>query len=98
MDSFHKSFLREYKSLVDNSQNENKALVDKITSKGKDFVSSIYRTVNEFIHALFETMIAMYDPNQEGFLEELERDLDKMVLTKTVDSEVYFVLIVLSRI
>ena len=40
----------------------------------------------------------MYDPNQDGFLEDLERDLDKVVLSKTIDGEIYFVLIVLSRI
>ena len=40
----------------------------------------------------------MYDPNQDGFLEDLERELDKVVLSKTVNGEIYFVLIVLSRI
>lgn len=73
-------------------------MVEKIAAKGKDFVSNIYKGVNEFINALFETLIVMYDPNQDGFLEELERDLDKVVLSKTIDGEIYFVLIVLSRI
>ena len=73
-------------------------LVERIASKGKDFVSTIYKNVNEFIHALFETLIVMYDPNQDGFLEDLERDLDKVVLKETMDGDIYFVLIVLSRI
>ena len=72
--------------------------MEKIAAKGKDFVSNIYKGINEFINALFETLIVMYDPNQDGFLEDLERDLDKVVLSKTIDGEIYFVLIVLSRI
>ena len=72
--------------------------MEKIAAKGKAFVSNIYKGINEFINALFETLIVMYDPNQDGFLEELERDLDKVVLSKTIDGEIYFVLIVLSRI
>ena len=40
----------------------------------------------------------MYDPNSDGYLEDIERDLDKLLLQKTIKGEIYFVLIVLSRI
>ena len=69
-----------------------------IESKGREFVSSIYKGVNDFLHSLFETLLVMYDPNQDGFLEEIERDIDKILLQRTLGGEVYFVLIVLSRV
>ena len=69
-----------------------------IESKGREFVSSIYKGVNDFLHSLFETLLVMYDPNQDGFLEEIERDIDKILLQRTIGGEVYFVLIVLSRV
>jgi len=40
----------------------------------------------------------MYDPDIEGFLEDSERDLDKLILTKTVHGQTYYVLLVLSRV
>ena len=84
--------------MVDNTEKQNKALVDKIEAKGKDFVQNIYKGVNDFMHSLFETLLVMYDPNQDGFLEDIERDIDKTLLQRTIGGEVYFVLIVLSRI
>ena len=42
--------------------------------------------------------MVMYDPNSDGYLEDIERDLDKLLLHKTIAGEIYFVLIVLSRI
>jgi len=54
--------------------------------------------VNEFIHAVFEAILALYDPDIEGFLEESEKDLDKLIMTKTVQGQTYFVLLVLSRV
>ena len=98
LDTFKKVFLGHYKGMVDNTEKQNKALVEKIEAKGKDFVTNIYKGVNDFMHSLFETLIVMYDPNQDGFLEDIERDIDKTLLQKTIGGEVYFVLIVLSRI
>ena len=43
-------------------------------------------------------ILALYDPDIEGFLEEAEKDLDRLVLTKTVQGQTYFVLLVLSRV
>jgi len=54
--------------------------------------------VNEFIHAVFEAILALYDTDIEGFLEESEKDLDKLIMTKTVQGQTYFVLLVLSRV
>ena len=48
--------------------------------------------------AIFETMLAFYDPQIEGFLEDAEGDLDKIALTRTVFGQTYFVLLVLSRV
>ena len=42
--------------------------------------------------------MVMYDPNSDGYLEDIERDLDKLLLKQTIAGEIYFVLIVLSRI
>ena len=42
--------------------------------------------------------MVMYDPNSDGYLEDIERDLDKLLLQKTIAGEIYFILIVLSRI
>ena len=42
--------------------------------------------------------MVMYDPNSDGYLEDIEQDLDKLLLQKTIAGEIYFVLIVLSRI
>ena len=50
------------------------------------------------VHAVFETILALYDPHIEGYLEEVERELDKLVLTKTVTGQTYYVLLVLSRV
>lgn len=61
-------------------------------------MTQIYKGVNDFIHGLFETVMVMYDPNSDGYLEDIERDLDKLLLQKTIKGEIYFVLIVLSRI
>ena len=69
-----------------------------IESKGREFVTNIYKGINDFLHGLFETLLVMYDPNQDGFLEDIERDIDKILLQRTVSGEVYFVLIVLSRV
>lgn len=51
---------------------------------GKEFTLNVFLGVNEFVHAIFETILALYDPDIEGYLEEVERDLDRLVLSKTV--------------
>ena len=45
---------------------------------------NVFKGVNELVHAVFETILAIYDPHIDGYLEEMERDLDKLVLTRTV--------------
>ena len=65
---------------------------------GREFAIQVFKSVNEFVSAVFETLLALYDPNIEGFLEEAERDLDRLALTRTVFGQTYYVLIVLSRV
>lgn len=65
---------------------------------GREYVLAIFKAVNEFVHAIFETLIVMYDPQPEGYLEELERSLDKEILARTINGNVYYILLVLSRI
>ena len=65
---------------------------------GRDYVNSVFKQVNEFIHAVFETLIVMYDPEPQGYLEELERSLDEQILGRTISGNVYYILLVLSRI
>ena len=42
--------------------------------------------------------MALYDPDIDGYLEEVEKDVDRLVLTRTVAGQVYYVLLVLSRV
>ena len=39
-----------------------------------------------------------YDPHLKGFLEEIERDLDKLLVNKIIKDETYYILLVVSRI
>ena len=65
---------------------------------GKEFTLNVFKGVNEMVHAVFETILALYDPNIDGYLEEVEREIDNLVLTKTVTGQTYYVLLVLSRV
>mmetsp|Transcript_36208 Transcript_36208/g.47565 ORF Transcript_36208/g.47565 Transcript_36208/m.47565 type:complete len:111 (-) Transcript_36208:1150-1482(-) len=65
---------------------------------GHEFLISIFKSVNEFVSAIFETLLALYDPDIEGYLEDVERDLDRLALTRAVFGQTYYVLIVLSRV
>lgn len=56
----------------------------KIQKLGKDFTLGVFKAVNEFISAVFEAVLALYDPDIEGFLEDVEKDLDRLILSKTV--------------
>ena len=51
---------------------------------GNEFTINVFKGVNDMVHAVFETILALYDPHIEGYLEDVERELDKLVLTKTV--------------
>ena len=37
---------------------------------GKEFTLNVFLGVNEFVHAIFEAVLALYDPDIEGYLEE----------------------------
>jgi hypothetical protein len=65
---------------------------------GKDFALSVFKSVNDFVTAIFESLLALYDPYIEGYLEDVEKDLDRKVLTKTVTGQTYYILLVLSRV
>ena len=84
LDSFTNSFRGAYSEYVDTKDQNSKELLKKIHMMGRNAILKIFKGVNEFIYALFESLMAMYDPTGEGHLEEIERDLDKMVLKKTV--------------
>lgn len=87
-----------YAELVDSGSNDSKQLISKIQSMGREFAIQVFKSVNEFVSAIFETILALYDPNIEGYLEDAERDLDRLALTRTVFGQTYYVLIVLSRV
>ena len=84
--------------MVNSESGDNKQLVSKIQSMGREFALGVFKSVNEFVSAVFETLLAMYDPDIEGYLEDVERDLDRLALTRTVFGQTYYVLIVLSRV
>ena len=65
---------------------------------GNEFTLNVFKGVNEMVHAVFETILALYDPHIEGYLEDVERDIDKLALTKIVSGQTYYVLLVLSRV
>lgn len=65
---------------------------------GKDFTIGIFKSVNEFISAVFEAVLALYDPKIEGFLEDAEKDIDRVILGRVVHGQIYYVLLVLSRV
>ena len=98
IDKFGKAFTSSYKGFVDTESNDNRHLVHQIQQLGSEFTLNVFKGVNEFIHAVFECLLALYDPDIDGFLEECEHDLDRLVLTRTVQGQVYFVLLVLSRV
>ena len=98
LDFFQDQFAKVYAELVDSGSGDSKQLINKIQSMGREFAIQVFKSVNEFVSAVFETLLALYDPNIEGFLEEAERDLDRLALTRTVFGQTYYVLIVLSRV
>ena len=98
LDLFQDIFTRQYAEYIENESAGNKAIIEKIQSLGRDFTLNIFKSVNEFVTAIFETLLTFYDPEIEGFLEDAERDLDKIALTRTVFGQTYFVLLVLSRV
>ena len=51
---------------------------------GSEFALSVFKSVNDFVTAIFESILALYDPDIDGFLEDIEKDLDRKVLTRTV--------------
>lgn len=65
---------------------------------GPDFSLSVFKSVNDFVTAIFESVLALYDPDIDGFLEDVEKDLDRKVLSRTVQGQVYYILLVLSRV
>ena len=98
LDFFQDQFAKVYAELVDSGSNDSKQLISKIQSMGREFAIQVFKSVNEFVSAIFETILALYDPNIEGYLEDAERDLDRLALTRTVFGQTYYVLIVLSRV
>lgn len=73
-------------------------MIGKIESMGREFAISIFKSVNEFVSTIFETLLTFYDPEIAGFLEEVEKELDCLALTRTVYGQTYYVLLVLSRV
>ena len=59
-------------------------MIKKITQMGSEFALGVFKSVNDFVTAIFESILALYDPDIDGFLEDLEKDLDRKVLTRTV--------------
>ena len=72
--------------------------MDRIKSKGDDFCTRIFENVKSFQAAIFETIIWFYDPNFAGILENIEREIDRTLCEKIVKGQVYFIMLVFSRI
>ena len=58
--------------------------MDKIRTKGDDFCSAIFENVRKFHAALMETVIWFYDPNYKGVLENIERELHRLITDKII--------------
>lgn len=98
LQSFQQAFSKVYADFVDSETTDQRQLVQRIEKLGTQFTLEVFKGVNEFIHAVFEAILALYDPDIEGFLEESEKDLDKLIMTKTVQGQTYYLLLVLSRV
>ena len=83
---------------MDNEEIDNSQDTQKIHHKDEQFILNVFEGVNEFVKAIFETILALYDPDVNGFLEDVEADLTRLAIEKTVQGEIYCVLIVLSQV
>lgn len=98
MDLFQELFSNVYANLVDTDSNVSGDLVGRIESMGREFAISVFKSVNDFVNAIFETLLTLYDPEILGFFEDIEKNLDRVILARTVFGQTYYVLLVLSRV
>jgi len=52
----------------------------------------------EFKQAFFESFLFFYDPNLKGILEIVETDIEKLIVYKIVEGDLYYIILVLSRV
>ena len=72
--------------------------MERIKSKGEDFCLNVFENVKIFQQAILNSLIYLYDPNFKGVLESVERELDHTLCEKMMHGQVYFILLVFSRI
>ena len=99
VNKFRNTFSKNYSCLVETSTASSKhELMDRIKKKGENFCARVFESVKYFHAAVFDSLIYMYDPTFKGILESVEREIDDTLADKIITDEVYFVLLVLSRI
>ena len=52
----------------------------------------------EFKQAFFESLLFFYDPNLKGILEIVETDIEKLIVYKIIEGDLYYIILVLSRV
>ena len=72
--------------------------MDRIKQKGEDFCANVFDNVKIFQAAVLNSLIFLYDPNSLNILENIERELDNSLCEKIIQGQVYFILLVFSRI
>lgn len=72
--------------------------MDRIRKKGEDFCKRVFENVKNFQAAIFDSLVYLYDPNFKGILESVERDIDDTLCDRMLQGQVYFILLVFSRI
>ena len=83
---FNLAFIRCYSYLVESNNDNKSELMDKIKNTGDDFCLNVFENVKKFHGALMETLIWFYDPNYKGVLDNIERDLHRVVSDKIIQS------------
>ena len=46
----------------------------------------------------FESFLLFYDPNLKGHLEQIENEIEKMIVSRIVVGDLYYILLVISRV
>jgi len=99
INKFKNVFSETYSNLVETTTaNSKHELMDRIRKKGEDFSARVFESVKHFQAAVFDSLIYLYDPTFKGVLESIEREIDDTLADKIITEQVYFVLLVLSRI
>ena len=73
-------------------------MLQKVQDMGENFITQEFQTIKKLQSILFETIIMFYDPQLEGYLEKIERQVDQLLSEHLLSQEVYQIVLVFARI